>query len=452
MKKMKKLIILLILGITIQSCQKEFEFHNDTTENAAFHAPEAYPGIILGMTKTFTTNSLYRIIHGPGLTAREFANMSTYTTEPDLVTGGPQLTGDNASFSSMWSSLHRSRGIAEKILTYIDDVEFHDADKVAAYKAYAKFFKAMTTGYMAQYWEKVTLKNDPDNKAEFVSRTNALNEAIRLLDEAKSELTAHPGASSIIDNLVSFEFSFENVINAFKARYEIELGNYQEAYNAADAVDLTARSVWSYDGGSIKNPIYANMVDPGATLHILPIDSLGLQGTKIPELGDMRNDFYLDYVPLLNSDGDIPVDKVEGFGRLEADPIPVYLPGEMLLIKAEAKARMGGANLADAVVLLNEVRTKTTDVFNVNAGLAAWTGNATDQTAVLDEIYKNYAIELFMQGQRWPIHRRFYPNYLDNVDWTNMSLRKGLERKNNFYPYPDSERANNPNCPADPAY
>jgi hypothetical protein len=112
---------------------------------------------------------------------------------------------------------------------------------------------------------------------------------------------------------------------------------------------------------------------------------------------------------------------------------------------------MGGASLADAVTLINQVRTKTNDVFNVNASLAAWTGNATDQTEVLDEIYKNYAIELYMQGQRFPIHRRFFPNYLNSVDW-NTANSCGLERVNNFYPYPDKERSNNPNCPADPAY
>jgi len=451
---MKKILLLLIISVSLFSCKKEFEDHNKITEYAAFHAPEAYPGIILGMTKTFTTSSLYRIIHGPGLTAREFANMSTYTTEPDLVNGGPELTGDNSSLSSMWSSLHRSRGVAEKILKYVDEVDFQDADKKMAYKAYAKFYKGMAIGYLSDYWEKVTLENDADNQATFVTRAEGYSAAIDLFDSALADLNAQSGAEAVVNGLVSFQFSFVDVLNAFKARYEMELGNNQAAYDAADAVDLSSISTWSYDGGSIKNPIYASILDPAATIKIKPIDSLGLQGTQIPELGDMRNDFYLDYISQLNSDGDINVDNPEGFWTQEASAIPVYLPGEMLLIKAEAKARMGGANLVDAVTLLNEVRAKTgvSDVFGVGASLPAWTGNATSQTDILNEIYKNYAIELFMEGQRWPTHRRFYPNYLDTVDWSNMPLRKTLERKNNFYPYPDSERSNNPNCPADPVY
>ena len=448
---MKKIILLIILVLGTFSCTKEFENHNQTTADAVYQTAEAYPGIIMGVTKEFATGALYRIIHASGMTTKEFGNMLTYETEIQLSEGGPALTGANYSLSSMWSSLHRERGVAEKILENIDNVDFHNSDKAAGYKAYALFMKAITTGYMSAYWEKVTLGNDYDNNAQFSDRLDGYRQAVADLNAAKTLLDNNSNAASEINNLVSFEFSFADVINAFIARYEIELGNYQEAYDAADAVDLTARSVWSYDGGSIKNPIYANVIDASTNLHIKPVDSLGLVGNQIPELGDMRNDFYLDYIALRGTSCNIAVDNPEGFWATDATPIPVYLPGEMLLIKAEAKARMGGASLADAVTLINQVRTKTNDVFNVNAGLAAWTGNATDQTEVLDEIYKNYAIELFMQGQRLPIHRRFYPDYLNSVDWSTANPCD-LERKNNFYPYPDKERANNPNCPADPAF
>jgi len=123
----------------------------------------------------------------------------------------------------------------------------------------------------------------------------------------------------------------------------------------------------------------------------------------------------------------------------------------MRLIKAEAKARLN--ELDEAVTLIDEVRTQTPadDVFGVAAELTPWAGDASNQEEVLNEIYKNYAAELFLQGQRFPIHRRFFPHYLDNIDWNNVQ-RCSLERLNNFYPYPDQERANNPNCPPDPAY
>jgi len=460
---MKKILLILIISLSLFSCEKEFTNHNNISEDIAFSTPEAYKGIVLGLTKEYATNSLYRIVHAPALTARELSNMSTYETESQLTEGGPEMTGVNSSISSMWQNLHRNRGIAEKILANIDLLEFpnqgaEDAFKVekAAYKSYASLIKAFSIGYLADYWEKVTIDNDPDNQAEFVDRATGYQKAIEYLDKALTELSADPGAESFINNLVSYEFSIVDVINAYKARYEIELGNYQAAYDAAaaNAVDLTKRSVWSYDGGTIPNPIYASTIMPGASLKIRPIDSLGLKNVQIPEVNDQRIPFYLTYTSAIGTTCGFEVDDPNGFWNADTAPIPVYLPDEMKLIKAEAKARMGGtANLAEAVSLIDEVRTQASadDAFGVGGELAPWDGDATNQEDVLDEIYRNYAIELFLEGQRFPIHRRFYPNYLDGIDWNSVS-RCELERVNNFYPYPDQERSLNPNCPPDPAY
>jgi len=60
------------------------------------------------------------------------------------------------------------------------------------------------------------------------------------------------------------------------------------------------------------------------------------------------------------------------------------------------------------------------------------------QQELLDQIYKNRAIELFMLGLRLEDQRRFG--------------RPISERKRNFLPYPFLERDNNPNTPPDPAF
>jgi len=455
MKKMKKLSLLLILILSLSACQKEFIDKNSISEDLTFEKAEAYKGIVLGMTKIFTTKTFKDIVKGSGLTAKELGRANTYLTTIQLTSGGKDLADDNTAVKGIWNGLHRSRGIAEKIIAKIDNVEFNNPDEAVAYKAYAQFFKGMTTGYMAHYWEKVTLDNNRENNASFVDRMTGYQTAIDYLNDALQAFENNANATGIINNLVSYNFSIIDVIHAFKARYYIELGNNQAAYDEANAVDLTAKSEWSYDGGSIKNPVYAQLVDPGASLNYKPFDQLGLLTAHTPDTGDQRVDFYLDNNVLMQDlDCGYDLYDPEGFWTNDNSPIPVYLPGEMLLIKAEAKARMGGsANLAEAVTLIDQVRTKTAsnDIFGVGAGLGAWTGNASDAAAVLDEIYRNYAAELYLQGLRFPIHRRFFPNYLDGVDWNNVN-RCQLERVNNFYPYPDSERANNPNCPANPAY
>jgi hypothetical protein len=60
----------------------------------------------------------------------------------------------------------------------------------------------------------------------------------------------------------------------------------------------------------------------------------------------------------------VPV-KVQGFFKSDADPIPLYLPGEITLIQAECYARKD--MLTEAVAALDAVRTKTTDLYGVTA-------------------------------------------------------------------------------------
>ncbi len=455
MNKMKKISILFLLILSLSACEKEFIDKNEVTEEVAYNTPEAYPGILLGMTKIFTVEALKDIVKGPGLTAKEFGRANTYVTTIQLANGGQGITDDNAAVKGIWTELHRSRGIAEKVLANIDQVNFINADEGVAYKAYAQFFKGMTIGYLANYWEKVTIDNDPNNQAQFVDRLAGYQTAIDYLNAAQQAFDNNANAAAVINNLVSYNFSVIDVIHTFKARYYLEIGDYQNAYNEANAVDLTAKSVWSYDGGSIKNPIYAQLVDAGAVLNYKPFDELGLITAHTPDPGDGRINFYLDNTVLMQDlDCGFDLYNPNGFWNSDNADIPVYLPGEILLIKAEAKARLGGTtNLNEAVSLIDQVRTKTSgsDVFGVGAALGPWGGNANDANAVLDEIYRNYAAELYLEGLRFPIHRRFFPNYLDGIDWNNVN-RCQLERVNNFYPYPDSERANNLNCPPNPAY
>ena len=78
----------------------------------------------------------------------------------------------------------------------------------------------------------------------------------------------------------------------------------------------------------------------------------------------------------------------------------------------------------------------TADLFKVGAGLSAST--ASTSTEILDEIYKNRCIELYMSGLKLEDMRRFG--------------RPLTERKRNFFPYPFRERDGNPNTPSDPSF
>jgi len=447
---MKKIYIgiLAIMLVVFGACETEFENPNAIIEEQVLTTPEGLIGSTLGMTQHFVTSSLGKAIEVTGLSTREIGNILTYMTPYELVMGGTDLPDENTGITALWDRMLRDKGLAERILENVDAITFEPEQK-AGVKAYAKFMRAMTIGYLAQSWEQIPLVNAADGNAEFVDRATALAEAISLLESAISDVSGTSGTADFINDLVSTEFDFESVLNAYLARYNLFAGNNTAAITAANNVDLNTRSVWTYDGSISRNPVYDFAVFDNPDTK--PADDFGLVNGREPEVGDGRVAFYLS----ASADVGIPdncswpVEDLVGFFTSETDPIPVYLPGEMMLIKAEAFAR--NDDLANAVININLVRQKTTDVFGVNANLGAWTGNVASQSEILDEIYKNRSIELFFQGLRLEDHRRFYPSYIPDVYAAPYDGNCSVERNRNFYPYTYEEKFNNKNCPADPS-
>jgi len=102
--------------------------------------------------------------------------------------------------------------------------------------------------------------------------------------------------------------------------------------------------------------------------------------------------------------------------------------------------------LAGATAALNSVLTKTTDAWGIGAGLPAYSGENT-ATALLTEIYRQRAIELYLSGMRLEDNRRF-----NRTAPISGNAASQVERSRTWYPYPLTERANNSsNTPADPA-
>jgi hypothetical protein len=83
--------------------------------------------------------------------------------------------------------------------------------------------------------------------------------------------------------------------------------------------------------------------------------------------------------------------------------------------------------------------------FNIGANPNPYTGPQTER-ALLDEIYKQRAIELYLTGLRMEDARRLgIPGPQPGQPIPSTT------RTRNYYPYPRRERDNNPNTPSDPA-
>jgi hypothetical protein len=262
---------------------------------------------------------------------------------------------------------------------------------------------------------------------QFIDRAAGFAAAISTIDNALSKITGTAISAAYTNDAVA-GIDYINTLNALKARYLLFSGKYAEAITAANLVDLTKKSTFNYDAIS-TNPVFTTATATNNVFQVID-STLGLPAALAPTAGDGRIAFYTSINTTV-----APRYRINGFFNATTTAVPVYLPSEMTLIKAEAYART--SNLTSALTELNKVITKTaaTDPFKVGAGLTAST--ASTATAILDEVYKNRCIELYMSGLKLEDMRRFG--------------RATIERKRNFFPYPNSERDNNPNTPADPS-
>ncbi len=433
----------LALMVMLNSCDKDFVNPNSPTEEVVLNTKDGLYAISIGLNQYYSTTAMRQIIEAPGITTRELGVTNTFLNINELAKGGSELSGESGGIINPWVRLLRAKGMAESIIDNIDNVELVAGTK-SGLLAYANLYKAMTLGHLIQMFEQVPINNSADGQALFSDRAAVLAECIRLLEQGREAMLTNPISDEFSSKVLGADMDLLNSINAYLSRYNLMAGNYNAAISSADMVLNAVNqeiSMFNYDANNV-NPIWNRTVNSD---DLNPQSNFGLLGAFISEIGDGRVTFYLgaDAGTALADAGGQPLSEMLGFFATSTSSIPMYLKGELLLNKAEAYARLD--DLSDAVIQLNLVRMKNDDPLGVNANLPAWAGDVNSKTDILEEIYKNRAIELFLSGMRLEDSKRFHPDFSvpQEANTTN-------ERNRNFYPYPTVERENNPNTPVDP--
>ncbi len=427
MKNIIKIIALVVFMGFVSSCDKDILDPNSTLEPDVTSSTDNLIALVNGIQQRWSTDRngiIYNSVHLSGLNTKELRLLNPGNLdENEIILGGDNVSGGNGILNNIWTNAMLCKKEATTIIDAADGATA-DADAANTLKAYALFYRAMAHGTLIQFFESIPL--EIIDNAPFVDRAGVLNNAIADLTTAKGYLDA--GVSTQITAGVFTSVDIKNSVNALLARFNLMAGNYADALDAANNVDLAAMSVWEYDA-AVPNPLAfwfgSQNVTQARDLNF------GLPASLLPDPTDQRIPFYVTEP--------VPSDfQLIGFWSDNLDKIPVYLPGEMMLIKAEAYARQN--MLADAVTALDNVLTKTTDVYGLGANLPMYAGVMT-QDAILDEIYKNRRVELYLTGLSLEDTRRFErPGATD----------ANAERNRNYYPYPNSERDNNTNTPSNP--
>jgi starch-binding outer membrane protein, SusD/RagB family len=443
-----KFSLVIALFLSAASCKKEYINPNNANDGDILNSKDGLVSLSIGMKTNFATTALGNQYLYTGVTSRELKGVTAFVAVTLFESGGADIVNDNTNLKGLWASMYKVMGEADNLIEKSPSVLADYPQLRSGIIAHAQIYKALTIGGLATAFEKFPTQTSQNGDATFVTREAALQTAIDLLAQAKASITATaPSAefdTKILGNTTSTtKFSMVNVINALTARYSLWLKKYVDAYNAASLVPLTgstAKSVHIYSGAA-PNPLYTGSTLSGANYR--PRETFGLPASLITST-DPRFAFYS--TGAVSVVGGENVKTLNGFSNTTTTEIPVYMPDEMRLIKAEA-ILFGSIPAttvpASVVAEIDAVRTQATgDLFGINANLPAYSG-ATDAVSLTTEIYKQRCMELFCSGNKLEDSRR-----LGRVaSPTNL-----IERNRNFYPYPVQERQNNPNTPADPNF
>lgn len=438
MKKNRLNIFILtatLLAVMAMGCKKDFDNPNQATAEETFSSDRAATAVAVGLQRQYSTtaaSSIYALVDANGFTTKELILRNAGNIpELQLWTGGSAVDGTNTVLNNVWSRSSKIIFDANNVINYANSLE--DKSYASGLISFVSIFKALSIGHMAMFWEKI-----PDTtgvNVAFIDRIEGYKKAVAVLDNAIAAYTTNVPSDAVLNRLQVrnaatglYPIDILNTLYALKARYALFAGDNATALATANQVDLSKISVLTFDAIS-QNPVFESAT---ATNNVYqPIDTtLGLPKALEPDLADKRIPFYIGINTTI-----APRYRINGFYATGTTPIPIYLPGEIILIKAEAYARMN--MLPEALTELNKVITKqpAQDIYGVGAGLPPIAGPLT-QEQLLTEIYRQRSIELFMSGLRLEDMRR---------------LGRPLEeRKRNFFPYPFQERDNNPNTPNDP--
>ena len=409
-------LALLALTAGATACDLDLANPNAPSREEALSTANGVMGLAVGLQELYSSNVLV-FIRAPALVTDEWgpARRSLFADQ-SLFTG----EGIDRSFgvvSGPYAAGFRVISLANNLIDAAPRVGLSPGTR-AGITALAKLFKAMALGTLITQYE--TIPTDVDAAgAPLKERRVVYAEIMKILESARADLAGNNASLTEFNRRVLGDrFDLVATIDAMLARYSLFAAAeettatesqrlYQQAIAAADRVNLTKVSVFTYPAPDV-NPIYAYSLQ---LIYIAPL----LDWVREAEPGDRRPEFWVNTAAA-------PVAGVPTTVRLlplrqysvRNDPFPVYIPDEMQLIKAEAWARLGRLDLA--IQFINAVRTQSPTKLDPReetepkAGLPPLDpARLNTLAAVLNQVAYERKYELYEQGLRWPDMRRLDP-------------------------------------------
>jgi starch-binding outer membrane protein, SusD/RagB family len=393
----RRAALVLALPLAATACDLDLENPNAPTEQQTIGDIEGLISTAVGMQAQFA-NNVNAWVRAPAMVSDEWgARTASLAADQSLVIG----TVD-ASFGVVagpFNGTYRVMRSADLLIANVPGSGLGPGFQ-AGMVSLAHLYRAMALGMAIQQFERIPDRVDPAG-APLESRERILQVILGDLQQARQVLQGASDLGGFNTRVVTAQFNLRNTIDAMTARYALLAGDYAGAIEAAARVDAGVISRIVYPDPA-TNPIYN---------YHFELNYVAARQSFVDdaEEGDQRPAFWVDVdgTPPGSAFGDIPLRPIRQYAARNAE-FPLYLPGEMQLIRAESHARLG--QLAEARELINAVRTRcdTSPASQPAACLPALSeADLPDQAAILRQIAYERRYELFMQGMRWEDLRRF---------------------------------------------
>lgn len=399
MMKSGAVIVAAATMATLSACTLDIQNPNQPTQEQVTTSVDGVIALATGLQGRFA-QSYGNYAYMAGLVTDEFASTSAALISISDAEQGAVPSGTGID-ENVFNSIYRTVRTADDLLagSVALGAQF-DAGTLSGIRALAYAMKAEALGEAIQSYQKIPIKTYNVAAPIYVGRSEALPYIRALLDSAAAEIAATPPSTFFTTNILTPGVSLPNMIQLFRARYARMAGDDATALAAANAVARSgtgALSVLTFPSPGVN--FYANVT--GGTNGIAP----RRQYRTSMQPQDLRWQYFVSPSTTLTGRVGALLDPWVRYANPQA-PLPVYMPDEALLIKAEALANQN--QLAASQAALDSVRTDCPGGRGLDDPKACLPplGAQLAQADLLTEIYAQRRYELFGTGLRWEDTRR----------------------------------------------
>lgn len=399
MRTLIKCSVVAVAAVIPVACDLDLENPNQPTETQVTTTVEGVIALATGLQARFA-QSYGNFAYMAGLVTDEFASTSAALISISDAEQGAVAPG-TAIADNVFNSVYRTVRTANDLLAGAQALQAEfDPGTLSGLRVLANALKAEAMGEALMSYQRIPINTYNVTAPVYENRATALPVIRQLLEDAATDLAATAPSTFFNNNILTPGVNLPNYVHLLRARYARMANDDAAAIAAANLVarsGTTALSVLTFPAPNVN--FFANVT--GGTNGIAP----RRQFRTSMEAGDQRFTYFV--VPSTTLTGRVGalLDPWNRYANPNA-PMPVYMPDEALLIKAEALANQN--NLPAAIAVLDSVRTDCTGgrgIDDPKACLPAYSGALT-QAAVLAEIYNQRRYELFATGLRWEDARR----------------------------------------------